>query len=130
MLLIIQDMASLLSFIASVFALPAAPSLGVAKSILGVFGLSASATSFLIPDYYLQSTYEEINYNLTDTDSSSHQNTFFGAKYIITEDGGHLNDVYIEGTYYPTSSWGDHNFGTTIYSYLFSYSNWKIYAWN
>lgn len=125
-----RDIAGLASFVASVLALPAAPAMGVAKSIFAAFGFASGAASVLIPSCNLSSNYEEIEYTLTDMSFSSHKNSFYGTKYTITEAGKHINDVYIEGDYYPTTSWNNHNFGTAIYTYMFNYSNWRIYAWN
>lgn len=125
-----RDIAGLASFLASILALPAAPAMGVAKSVFAAFGFASGATSVLIPSCNLSSNYEEIEYTLTDMNFSAHKNSFYGTKYTITESGKHINDVYIEGDYYPTTSWNNHNFGTTIYTYMFNYSNWRIYAWN
>lgn len=125
-----RDLASLASFVASVLSLPSAPAMGIAKSVLTYLGIGLGALTFVIPQMNLQSAYEEIEYKLTDIDVSSHKNSFYGTRYVITETGGHLNDVYTEGTYFPTSSWGDQNFGTTIYNHLFTYSFWNISSWN
>ena len=125
-----RDLAALGSFIASIFALDAAPAILIAKKVLGSLGFSLTAISFFIPKYPLQSSYEENEFKLTDIDFSAHKNSFYGTKYIISESGHHLNEVYTEGDYYPISSWNNQNFGTTIYNYLFNYSFWKIYAWN
>lgn len=88
------------------------------------------AVSVTIPSCPLDAAYEQNEYLLTDIDLPSHTNNFYGTKYTITEAGKHINDVYTDGTYYPTTSWNDQNFGMTIYNYLFNYSNWRIYAWN
>ena len=125
-----RDLAGLASFIASVLALPAAPALGVAKSVFSAFSFALGAVSVTIPSCPLDATYEQNEYLLTDIDLPSHTNNFYGTKYTITEAGKHINDVYTDGTYYPTTSWNDQNFGMTIYNYLFNYSNWRIYAWN
>ena len=74
--------------------------------------------------------YEQVEYTLTDINYSSHKNSFWGTKYVITESGNKFNNTYTDGEYYPTTSWGNQNFGMTIYNYLFTYSNWNIYAWN
>ena len=125
-----RDLASLAAFIASVLALPSAPALGIAKEILNALGIGLSATSFIIPACNLTSNYETVKYTLTNMNSSSHTNSFQGTKYTITQPGLYLNKVYKEGTYYPTTSWNNVNFGTTIYNHMFSYSMWTIYAWN
>ena len=78
----------------------------------------------------VNSQYEQIEYTLTDINHSSHKNSFWGTKYVITESGNKFNNTYTDGEYYPTTSWGNQNFGMTIYNYLFTYSNWNIYAWN
>lgn len=125
-----RDAASLAGTLATIFSLPAACAVSLAGTVLSAFGIASTVTTILIPSCYLQSSYEEITYKLTDINNSSHQNSFFGTKYTIVESGKHINEVYTDGTYYPTSSWGATDFGTTVYNYLFNYSAWSIYAWN
>lgn len=123
-----RDLAGLASFIAGVLALPSAPALVVSKKVLGWFSLTAGA-SFFVPPCELDSNYEQIEYNLTDRANSGHKNSFYGTKYTVTQEGKHYNEVFKEGTYYPTSSWGDSTFGITIYQHMFAYDSWSIYRW-
>lgn len=125
-----RDYASFAGAIATFLGLPGGISLEVAKTILTRFSIAATAINFIIPPCKLQSEYEEIEYTLKDIDFPDHTNSFFGARYVISEEGSHKGDVYTTDIYYPTTSWGDQNFGATIYNYMFSYSFWKIYAWN
>lgn len=125
-----RDLAGLASFVAGVLALPAAPALAVSKTVLTYFGIALTAVQFAIPQCNLDSNYEQIEYTLTDIAYSSHKNSFWGTKWVVTESGNKFNNTYTDGEYYPTASWGNQNFGMTIYNYLFTYSNWNIYAWN
>lgn len=125
-----QDLAALAGILALVFSFGSGVALGVAKKVVALIGGGATLSPIFIPDVELDSTYEEIEYDLTDINSSTHTNSFYGTKYIVSEPGLHYNEVYTEGDYYPTTSWGNYNFGTTIYNHMFSYSFWSIYSWN
>lgn len=125
-----RDLAGLASVVAGALSLPAAPALAISKTALAYFGFAMTAVQFTIPQCNLNSQYEQIEYTLTDINHSSHKNSFWGTKYVITESGNKFNNTYTDGEYYPTTSWGNQNFGMTIYNYLFTYSNWNIYAWN
>lgn len=125
-----KDAASLAATLATIFGLPASCAVSLAGTVLSAFGIASTVATIVIPSCYLQSSYEEITYKLTDINNSSHQNSFFGTKYTIVESGKHINEIYTDGTYYPTSSWGATDFGSTVYNYLFNYSAWSIYAWN
>lgn len=125
-----RNLASLVSYVSMILALPSAPALVVSKAVLGYFSIATSTASFIIPACDLQSDYTEIEYTLTNMSNARHKNSFYGTHYKITAPGKNLNNEYIEGTYFPTSSWGNTLFGTTIYPYLFAYSSWNIYAWN
>ena len=120
----------LLNILFCALSLPAAPALAISKTALAYFGFAMTAVQFTIPQCNLNSQYEQIEYTLTDINHSSHKNSFWGTKYVITESGNKFNNTYTDGEYYPTTSWGNQNFGMTIYNYLFTYSNWNIYAWN
>lgn len=123
-----RDLAGLASVVAGALSLPAAPALAISKTALAYFGFAMTAVQFTIPQCNLNSQYEQIEYTLTDINYSSHKNSFWGTKYVITESGNKFNNTYTDGEYYPTTSWGNQNFGMTIYNYLFTYSNWNIYA--
>lgn len=125
-----RDLAGLASVVAGALSLPAAPALAISKTALAYFGFAMTAVQFTIPQCNLNSQYEQIEYTLTDINHFSHKNSFWGTKYVITESGNKFNNTYTDGEYYPTTSWGNQNFGMTIYNYLFTYSNWNIYAWN
>ena len=125
-----QDLASLASTIATFLSVPVALAMSSAKALFTILGLSLAATTVLIPDKMLNSNYVEIEYDLTDINNHLHTNSFFGTRYTITESSNQINKEYTEGTYYPTSSWGNTNFGTTIYNHMFGYSTWSIYSWS
>jgi hypothetical protein len=125
-----RDAASLAATIAGVLSLPVSSSMAIAGQVLSYFGLAASVGTLLIPHYYLQSTYEEIEYKLTDINLGSHSNKFFGTKNRITESGAHINEVYEEETYYSLSEWKTDDFATEVYNSLFTYSAWRIKGWD
>lgn len=125
-----QSLAGLAATIASLLALPSGVATSVAKVVMGRLGIGLGVLSFIIPDCNLNSNYEEIEYDLENINNHLHTNSFYGTKYIITEAGTHIDDVYTDGTYYPTTSWGNFNFGSTIYNHMFNYSSWSIYSWS
>ncbi len=125
-----QDLAGLASFIVGVLALPVAPALAVSKATLTWLGIGFGAASILIPDINLQSDYDETEYFLENIDDSDHTNSFYGTKYIITDDGNHIDEVKVEGTYYAYSPWEDIVFGMTVYSFMFWYQYYNINSWN
>lgn len=59
-----KDLAALAAFIISICATPLSAALNIGKAVLGALGFGLTATYFFIPSYYLQSSYEEIEYDL------------------------------------------------------------------
>lgn len=125
-----RDLAGFAAFIAGIFTLPAAPALGIAKTVLVYFGISLSALYYLIPSYTVDSNYEQIEYLFTDINFSGHTNSFYGTKYVITQKGSNQNEVYYDGNYFAFSPWRNTTFGMTIYTYMFSYGNYSILSWS
>ena len=99
-----RDLAGLASVVAGALSLPAAPALAISKTALAYFGFAMTAVQFTIPQCNLNSQYEQIEYTLTDINHSSHKNSFWGTKYVITESGNKFNNTYTDGEYYPISN--------------------------
>lgn len=125
-----RDLAGLASFIAGLFALPAAPALAIAKAVLAELSISLAALTFIIPPYTVDSDYEQIEYFFTDINFSGHTNSIYGTKYVITQGGSQQGKVYYDGNYYAYSPWRDTAFGLTVYAYMFSYGSYSILSWS
>lgn len=124
-----NDAAALISILSLVFNFPGFIASALANTIIKAIGTISTIGVLAIPDCNLKSEYTEITYLLKDK-ATNRTNSFFGTKYVITEAGKRFNEEYYEGTYYPTSSWGDPVFGNTIYDHMYAYSYWSIAGWD
>ncbi|MGN1007364.1 MAG: hypothetical protein ACI4PV_00315 [Butyricicoccus sp.] len=125
-----NDVAELVSTICNYLAIPGFISSKVAGMVISAIGKAADvANTYFIPECYLKSSYTELTYFLRDT-ATNRSNSFFGTQYVITEDSNRFGNTYYDGTYYPTSSWGDPVFGEYIYSRMYAYSYWSIKSWS
>lgn len=106
-----RDLAGLASVVAGALSLPAAPALAISKTALAYFGFAMTAVQFTIPQCNLNSQYEQIEYTLTDINHSSHKNSFWGTKQVITESGNKFINTYTDGRdITPQYPWGNQNF--------------------
>lgn len=125
-----QDLAMLIGMIIATIGVTWGIAYQIAGAVCAYLALPLSFTAVIFPNHFIQATTTTMDWKIYDASNFNRYNTFSGVKSLITETG-YPQKTYIEGEYYTTSDYYNHNIllVQTIFFYLFA-GPYSIYSWS